>query len=165
MAKTPNSLFVQISHGCLIVANVPISYRISVKTETIGSPWLSLGPWRRYFQPLRETSSHCKKRGIVTTEIMIPNVLSQRYASKSMNEIWSSEGRILLERRFWIAVMKAQLDLGLQIPKDAIIAYENAAKNIDPDSIADRERVTRHDVKARIEEFNSLAGREESTRE
>ena len=92
---------------------------------------------------------------------MIPNVLSQRYASDSMNQIWSAEGRILLERQFWIAVMKAQAELGLQIPKDAIIAYENAAKDIDPDSIAKRERVTRHDVKARIEEFNSLAGHEE----
>ena len=39
-------------------------------------------------------------------------------------------------------------------------AYEAAADNVDLASIAERERVTRHDVKARIEEFNALAGHE-----
>jgi adenylosuccinate lyase len=42
----------------------------------------------------------------------IPNVLAERYASAAMQEIWSAHGRILLERDFWIAVMKAQRDLG-----------------------------------------------------
>ena len=47
----------------------------------------------------------------------IPNVLAGRYASDSMKAIWSAEGRIVLEREFWIAVMKAQKDLGLDIPQ------------------------------------------------
>ena len=92
---------------------------------------------------------------------MIPNVLSQRYASAQMNQIWSAEGRILLERQFWIAVMKAQKELGLQISPEAIDAYQDVISDIDTESIANRERVTRHDVKARIEEFNSLAGHED----
>ena len=78
-----------------------------------------------------------------------------------MNEIWSAEGRILLERQFWIAVMKAQQELGLNISDEAIADYENVVENIDTASISDREKVTRHDVKARIEEFNDLAGHEE----
>ncbi len=78
-----------------------------------------------------------------------------------MQSIWSAEGRILLEREFWIAVMKAQRDLGLDVPEDAIAAYEAAAGTVDPGAIMARERVTRHDVKARIEEFNSLAGHEQ----
>ena len=50
----------------------------------------------------------------------IPNVLAERYASPAMQEIWSAHGRILLERDFWIAVMKAQRDLGVAIPAEAI---------------------------------------------
>lgn len=91
---------------------------------------------------------------------MIPNVLAERYASSAIQSIWSAEGRIVLEREFWIAVMKAQKDLGLEIPEEAIAAYERVKENVDTGSIMARERVTRHDVKARIEEFNGLAGHE-----
>ncbi|OHO65285.1 adenylosuccinate lyase [Corynebacterium sp. HMSC036D02] len=88
----------------------------------------------------------------------ISNVLSARYASPEMAEIWSPEHKIILERQLWIAVMKAQKDLGVDIPASAIAAYEAQVENVDLASIAERERVTRHDVKARIEEFNALAG-------
>ncbi len=91
---------------------------------------------------------------------MIPNILSQRYASDSVNDIWSPEGRIVLERDFWIAVLKAQQSLGLQIDDSAIKSYESVKTQINLEAIAERERVTRHDVKARIEEFNKLAGHE-----
>ncbi|MEM7146733.1 MAG: adenylosuccinate lyase [Verrucomicrobiota bacterium] len=91
---------------------------------------------------------------------MIPNVLAERYATPPMQAIWSPEGKIVLEREFWIAVMKAQQSLGLDIPGDAIADYESAKENVDLDAIMERERVTRHDVKARIEEFNHLAGHE-----
>ncbi len=88
----------------------------------------------------------------------IPNVLAGRYASDAMKSIWSAEGRIVLEREFWIAVMKAQKDLGLDIPQEAIDAYESVKGQVDIESINNRERITRHDVKARIEEFCDLAG-------
>jgi len=89
---------------------------------------------------------------------MIPNVLAERYASTSLKNIWSAEGRIILEREFWIAVMKSQRELGLDIPAEAIQAYEAVKDQVDLQSIMERERVTRHDVKARIEEFCDLAG-------
>ena len=88
----------------------------------------------------------------------ISNVLSARYASPEMAEIWSPEHKITLERQLWIAVMSAQKDLGVDIPAEAIAAYEAQVDNVDLASIAERERITRHDVKARIEEFNALAG-------
>ncbi|MBR5888022.1 MAG: adenylosuccinate lyase [Akkermansia sp.] len=88
----------------------------------------------------------------------IPNVLAGRYASDAMKSIWSAEGRIVLEREFWIAVMKAQKDLGLDIPQEAIDAYERVKNSVNIESINNRERITRHDVKARIEEFCDLAG-------
>jgi adenylosuccinate lyase len=90
----------------------------------------------------------------------IPNVLAERYASPAMKAIWSQHGRVALERDFWIAVMKAQRDLGVPIPADAIKDYERVKGQIDLAAIAKRERVTLHDVKARIEEFSDLAKRQ-----
>ncbi|MCF8607602.1 adenylosuccinate lyase [Gordonia sp. HY442] len=90
----------------------------------------------------------------------ISNVLANRYASADLAQIWSPQHKIALERQLWIAVMKAQRDLGIDVPAEAIADYEKVVDQIDLGSIADRERVTRHDVKARIEEFNALAGHE-----
>ncbi len=91
---------------------------------------------------------------------MTPNVLAERYAAAQIKKIWSPEGRIVLERDFWISVMKAQQTLGLDIPTEAISAYEAVKDRVNLAAIDERERVTRHDVKARIEEFNELAGHE-----
>jgi adenylosuccinate lyase len=88
------------------------------------------------------------------------NVLAERYASPAIRDVWSQRGKVLLERDFWIAVMKAQRDLGVPIPAEAIKDYERVKSRIDLESIAKRERVTLHDVKARIEEFSELAKRQ-----
>lgn len=90
----------------------------------------------------------------------IPNILAERYASSEMRGVWSTKGRVGLERELWLAVMKAQRDLGLKIPAAAIRDYERVREQIDLVSIDKRERKLLHDVKARIEEFNGLAGRE-----
>ena len=92
---------------------------------------------------------------------MIPNVLADRYASLAMATLWSPEHKIILERRLWVAVLRAQQDLGLDVPKGSVAAYEAVIDHVDLDSIAARERITRHDVKARIEEFAALAGQEQ----
>ncbi len=89
-----------------------------------------------------------------------PNILASRYASRAMRAVWSAEGRVALERDYWLAVLRAQKDLGLDIPDDAVEAYERVKDRIDLESIKRREAVTRHDVKARIEEFCQLAGHE-----
>ena len=91
---------------------------------------------------------------------MIPDVLAQRYASAAMAALWAPEHRIAAERRLWLAVLDAQADLGIDIPDGVITDYARVIDDIDLASIAGRERVTRHDVKARIEEFNALAGHE-----
>jgi adenylosuccinate lyase len=94
----------------------------------------------------------------------VPNVLATRYASEQMRAIWSPENKIVAERRLWLAVLKAQADLGIDLggddPQEVVDDYERVLENVDLESIAARERVTRHDVKARIEEFNDLAGHE-----
>jgi adenylosuccinate lyase len=88
------------------------------------------------------------------------SLLADRYASAAMREIFSPEAKIVLERKLWIAVMRAQSELGHLINKDVITDYENVITKVDLASIDKREKVTRHDVKARIEEFNALAGHE-----
>ncbi|WP_374225845.1 adenylosuccinate lyase [Pseudonocardia sp. KRD291] len=92
---------------------------------------------------------------------MIPNVLAARYASPELVRLWSPEYKIQLERQLWVAVLRAQRDLGVDVPEQAIADYESVVDRVDLASIAERERVTRHDVKARIEEFNALAGHEQ----
>ena len=91
---------------------------------------------------------------------MIPDVLAQRYASPEMAALWAPEHRIAAERRLWLAVLGAQADLGIDVPDGVISDYARVIDDVDLASIAARERVTRHDVKARIEEFNALAGHE-----
>ena len=94
----------------------------------------------------------------------VPNVLATRYASDQMKHIWSPEHKIVQERKLWIAVLEAQRDLGVDFggddPDRVIEDYRRVIDDIDLESIAARERITRHDVKARIEEFNALAGHE-----
>ncbi|MGI8767569.1 MAG: adenylosuccinate lyase [Propionibacteriaceae bacterium] len=94
----------------------------------------------------------------------IPNVLANRYASVAMRDLWSAEHKIITERQLWLAVLSAQRDLGVDFGGDdpgvVIADYRRVVDQVDLTSIAERERVTRHDVKARIEEFNALAGHE-----
>ncbi|MEU7138978.1 adenylosuccinate lyase [Nocardia sp. NPDC046473] len=91
---------------------------------------------------------------------LVPNVLATRYASPELVRLWSPENKIVLERRLWLEVLRAQSELGIELPAGVLDDYERVIDQVDLASIAERERVTRHDVKARIEEFNALAGHE-----
>ncbi|RKX36006.1 MAG: adenylosuccinate lyase [Verrucomicrobia bacterium] len=102
-----------------------------------------------------------KKQKVDRTVEAIPNVLAERYASATLRDIWTPSGRVRLERGYWIAVLKAQRDLGLNVSAAAIRDYERVSNQVDLASIDRRERTLLHDVKARIEEFNGLAGREQ----
>ncbi len=90
----------------------------------------------------------------------IPDVLAMRYASDPMRAIWSPERKIVAERLLWLAVLRGQRDAGLDVADEVLADYERVVEEVDLASIDARERVTLHDVKARIEEFNALAGHE-----
>ena len=87
-----------------------------------------------------------------------PNVLATRYATKEMVAIFDPINKIINERKFWIIILKLQQKAGLPISDNDIKAYEKVIGKVNLDSIDKREIKTRHDVKARIEEFNALAG-------
>jgi adenylosuccinate lyase len=89
---------------------------------------------------------------------VIPNVLAARYASPALRDLWSPERKVVAERELWLAVLTAQRDLGIDVPDGVLDDYRRVLHTVDLDSIAARERRTRHDVKARIEEFDDLAG-------
>ena len=92
---------------------------------------------------------------------VLPDVLAARYASPQMVTLWSPAHKVRLERQLWLAVLQAQRDLGVDVSEGVIADYAAVLDDVDLASIAERERVTRHDVKARIEEFNALAGHED----
>jgi len=87
-----------------------------------------------------------------------PNVLATRYATKDMVAIFDPVNKIINERKFWVTILKLQQKAGLPITDSDIKAYEKVVEKVDLASIDKREMKTRHDVKARIEEFNALAG-------
>ena len=86
------------------------------------------------------------------------SVLANRYASQAMRQIFSAESKIIAERELWLAVARAQKKMGHDISEDQLSAYEKVKQSVDLTSIDKREKENRHDVKARIEEFNALAG-------
>ncbi|MDP6696484.1 MAG: adenylosuccinate lyase [Acidimicrobiales bacterium] len=88
------------------------------------------------------------------------NILASRYASAQMVDLWSAEGRVVMEREFWIALLEAQSELGIDIPDGVVEDYRAVIDQVDLASIREREKLTRHDVKARIEEFCALGGHE-----
>jgi adenylosuccinate lyase len=91
---------------------------------------------------------------------MIPDILAARYASDELAALWAPERKVVLERRLWLTVLRAQRDQGVDVPNGVITDYEAVVDDVDLARIAERERATRHDVKARIEEFCALAGHE-----
>ena len=94
------------------------------------------------------------------TPSVTPNVLANRYATKEMVAIFDPVNKIIAERKFWITILRLQKAGGLSITDSEIASYEKMVEKVDLASIEKRERANRHDVKARIEEFNSLAGLE-----
>jgi len=94
------------------------------------------------------------------TPSVTPNVLANRYATGEMVAIFDPVNKIIAERKFWITILRLQKAGGLSITDSEIASYEKVVEKVDLASIEKRERANRHDVKARIEEFNSLAGLE-----
>ena len=73
-----------------------------------------------------------------TAKPRISNVLASRYASADLATLWSAEHKIVLERQLWIAVLRAQRDLGIDVPGGVIEAYEAVRERVGPDSLAER---------------------------
>lgn len=81
--------------------------------------------------------------------------LSGRYASKEMNEIWSSDSRYSTWRRLWVALAETEKELGIDITDEQIAEMKAHIEDIDYDVVAQREKECRHDVMAHVYEFGT----------
>ena len=76
--------------------------------------------------------------------------LSSRYASDEMQYIFSPDKKFSTWRRLWVALARAEMELGLPVTQEQIDEMEAHLTDIDYDSAAQWERKLRHDVMAHI---------------
>jgi len=82
--------------------------------------------------------------------------LSSRYASNEMQYLFSPDKKFSTWRRLWIALARAEMDLGLPITQAQIDDMEGHIAHIDYELAAQKERELRHDVMAHIHAFGAL---------
>ncbi len=82
--------------------------------------------------------------------------LSSRYASDEMQYIFSPDKKFSTWRRLWVALARAEMELGLPVTQEQIDEMEAHLTDIDYDLAARKERELRHDVMAHIHTFGTL---------
>ena len=83
--------------------------------------------------------------------------LSSRYASEYMLKLFSAETRIQTWRKLWVALARAEQELGLPITKEQVAELEAHITDIDFDCAAAREKEVRHDVMAHVYTYGKVA--------
>ena len=83
--------------------------------------------------------------------------LSSRYASEYMLKLFSAETRIQTWRKLWVALARAEQELGLPITKEQVAELEAHITDIDFDCAAAREKEVRHDVMAHVYTYGKAA--------
>ena len=82
--------------------------------------------------------------------------LSSRYASKEMLYTFSPDKKFTTWRRLWIALARAEMQLGLPITQTQIDELEAHKDEIDYEAAANYEKQLRHDVMAHIHAYGDL---------
>ena len=80
-----------------------------------------------------------------------------RYTSPQMNRIFSDDRKFSTWRRLWIALAKAEKELGLNITVEQIAEMEQYVNDINYDIANVREKEVRHDVMAHVYAFGQQA--------
>ncbi|MEX1051148.1 MAG: adenylosuccinate lyase, partial [Gemmatimonadales bacterium] len=83
--------------------------------------------------------------------------LGTRYASPAMQALWSAPHRAGVWRRLWLALARAEQELGLAIPAEAIRELEQHQDDADLDQVREYEQRLRHDVMAHIHHLGDQA--------
>lgn len=76
--------------------------------------------------------------------------LSERYAGKEMQYIFSPDKKFKIWRRLWIALAKAEKELGLNISSEQIEELEKFKDDINFEVAKEREKIVRHDVMSHV---------------
>ena len=82
---------------------------------------------------------------------------SSRYASEYMLRLFSSDTRYRTWRRLWVALARAEHELGLPVSKEQVEELASHVDDIDYDVVASREKEVRHDVMAHIYAYGKAA--------
>jgi adenylosuccinate lyase len=85
------------------------------------------------------------------------NPLSERYASKEMQKIFSSDNKFSTWRKLWVALAKAEKELGLDITEEQIVQMRDNIYNIDYEKASEYEKKFKHDVMAHVHAFGDVA--------
>ncbi len=83
--------------------------------------------------------------------------LSSRYASPYMLELFSAQKRIETWRRLWVALARAEHELGLSVTEEQVAELEAHVTDIDFEAAAKREKEVRHDVMAHVYAYGMAA--------
>lgn len=83
--------------------------------------------------------------------------LASRYASAFMLHLFSPDMRFQTWRRLWVALARAEHDLGLPITAEQVAELEAHVTDIDYDMAAAREKEVRHDVMAHVYTYGKAA--------
>ena len=82
---------------------------------------------------------------------------SARYASREMKSLFSADTRYQTWRRLWLALAKAEKELGLPITDEQIGELSGHIADIDYDLVRQREKEVRHDVMAHVYAYGKAA--------
>ena len=82
--------------------------------------------------------------------------LSSRYASNKMQYIFSPDKKFSTWRRLWVALARAEMELGLPVTQEQVDELEAHVDGIDYEMTAKKERELRHDVMAHIHTYGAL---------
>lgn len=80
-----------------------------------------------------------------------------RYASKEMQQIFSSQNRYSTWRKLWVALATAEHELGLSVTQEQIDELKAHIEDIDFARVAEIEAQTRHDVMAHNKAYGEVA--------
>lgn len=73
-----------------------------------------------------------------------------RYASKEMQYLFSQEKKFTTWRKLWVALARAEMELGLPITQEQVDELETNVYNIDYKAAEEREKIVRHDVMSHV---------------
>ena len=82
--------------------------------------------------------------------------LSSRYASDEMQYIFSPDKKFSTWRRLWVALARAEMELGLPVTQEQVEELEARVEDIDYDRAAQWEKKLRHDVMAHVHTYGEL---------
>ena len=82
--------------------------------------------------------------------------LSSRYASDEMQYIFSPDKKFSTWRRLWVALARAEMELGLPVTREQVEELEAHIEDIDYDRAAQWEKKLRHDVMAHVHTYGEL---------